>query len=254
MRATASPFRFRAIRAVAVVLAVLAASNACAAQIFVAGSDPMASDKHPGTEAKPLKTIQKAALIAVPGDTILIRAGTYHETVTPAHSGTSGTPIIYLPYNNEQVVIDGADPITNWTKHSGSIYQAPMNGSVNNGDGDQVFVDGQMLNYARYPNSSLDVSNPTRIIADTGTHVPAVPSFLQACSGTYTSPALKGLPDSKQDSTWVGATVHFEVMGQGYLETGTVTSTSPESVTFSYVSQVGGPGDPAAGDPFYLTG
>ncbi|MCY2996247.1 MAG: carbohydrate-binding protein [Planctomycetota bacterium] len=254
MRAIASHFHFRAIRAGTVVLAVLATSNACAAQIFVAGSDPLASDENPGTEAKPLKTIQKAASIAAAGDTILIRAGTYRETVTPAHSGTSGAPITYLPYNNELVVIDGADTITNWTKTSGSIYQAPINWSVNHGDGDQVFVDGQMMNYARYPNSSLDVSNPTRIIADTGTHVPASPAFLQACSGTYTSPALKGFLDSKQDSTWVGATIHFEVMGQGYLETGTVTSTSPGSVTFNYVSQVGGPGDPAAGDPFYLTG
>ncbi len=29
---------------------------------------------------------------------------------------------------------------------------------------------------------------------------------------------------------------------------------SPGSVTFNYVSQAGGPGDPAAGDPFYITG
>ena len=159
-----------------------------------------------------------------------------------------------MPYNNEKVVIDGADPITNWTNYSGSIYQAPMNWSVNNGDGDQVFVDGQMMNYARYPNSSLDVSNPTRIMADAGTHVPSHPAFLQACSGTYTSTALNGFPDSKQNSKWVGATIHFELMGQGYVETGTVTSTSPGSVTFNYISQSAGPGDPAAGDPFYITG
>ena len=30
--------------------------------------------------------------------------------------------------------------------------------------------------------------------------------------------------------------------------------TSPGSVTFKYISQAGGPGDPAAGDPFYITG
>ena len=64
MRAIAKHFRFRAIRAGAVLLAVLAASSAFAAQIFVAGSDPKASDKNPGTEARPLKTIQKAASLA----------------------------------------------------------------------------------------------------------------------------------------------------------------------------------------------
>jgi hypothetical protein len=77
---------------------------------------------------------------------------------------------------------------------------------------------------------------------------------LQACSGTYASTALNGLPDSKQDREWVGATIHFELMGQGYLETGTVTGTAPGSVTFNYISQAGGPGDLAAGDPFYITG
>ena len=66
--------------------------------------------------------------------------------------------------------------------------------------------------------------------------------------------ALNGFPDSKQNPEWVGATIHFELMGQGYQETGTVTSTSPGSVTFDYISQAGGPGDLAAGDPFYLTG
>ena len=97
--------------------------------------------------------------------------------MTPAHSGASGAPITYVPYNNEKVVVDGADPIANWTNYSGSIYRAPMNWSVNQGDGDQVFVDGRMMNYARFPNSSLDVSYPTRIIADAGTHVPAAPTF-----------------------------------------------------------------------------
>ena len=254
MKTIAKHFPFRAIRASTVVLAVLAASSDFAAQIFVAGSDPKADDKNPGTLAAPLKTIQKAASLATAGDTVLIRAGTYHETVTPAHSGSSGAPLTYMPYNNEKVVIDGADPITNWTNYSGSIYQAPMNWSVNHGDEDQVFVDGRMMNYARYPNSSLDVSNPTRIMADAGTHVPAHPAFLYPCSGTYTSTALNDFPDSKQNSKWVGATIHFELMGQGYLETGTVTSTSPGSVTFNYISQVDGPGDPAAGDPFYITG
>ena len=90
---------------------VLAASSAFAAQIFVAGNDPMASDKNPGTEARPLKTIQKAASLATAGDTVFIRAGTYRETVTPAHSGSNGAPITYMPYHNEKVVIDGQTPL-----------------------------------------------------------------------------------------------------------------------------------------------
>jgi len=63
-------FPSRAIRAGTVVMAVLAASSAFAAQIFVAGGDPKASDSDPGTEASPLKTIQKAASLATAGDTV----------------------------------------------------------------------------------------------------------------------------------------------------------------------------------------
>ena len=75
MRTLAKHFPLRAIRAGAVVLAALAASSAFAAQIFVACNDPNADDKNPGTEARPLRTIQKAASLAAAGDTVFIRAG-----------------------------------------------------------------------------------------------------------------------------------------------------------------------------------
>ena len=42
--------------------------------------------------SSPFKTIQQAANVAEPGDTVLVRGGTYRETVTPAHSGTSSGP------------------------------------------------------------------------------------------------------------------------------------------------------------------
>ena len=130
------------------------------------------SNSNAGTSlAAPFRTIQQAALVARPGDTVYICAGTYHETVTPANSGTSAAPITFEPYNNAQVVVDGADPITGWTLYNsgagGPIYVATMNWSYNQGDGDQVFVDGQMMNYARWPNTSLDVSDPTKATAAT---------------------------------------------------------------------------------------
>ena len=53
------------------------------------------SDGAPGSLGSPFRTIQQAANVAQPGDTVLVRAGTYRETVTPARSGTSGKPITY---------------------------------------------------------------------------------------------------------------------------------------------------------------
>ena len=58
--------------------------------------------------ARPYQTIQKAASMAGPGDTVYIEGGTYHGTVTPANSGSASAPITYMPYNNQQVTIDGA--------------------------------------------------------------------------------------------------------------------------------------------------
>ena len=72
---------------------------------------PSGSDSAPGTLAQPFQTIQKAASVMVAGDTAFIRAGTYRETVTPAHSGTQNAPITFMPYNGESVTVSGADVI-----------------------------------------------------------------------------------------------------------------------------------------------
>ena len=73
------------------------------------------SDDNVGTLQNPFKTIQKAANVAEPGDTVEIMAGVYHETVMSAISGTSDAAITYTNCNNEEVTITGADPVTGWT-------------------------------------------------------------------------------------------------------------------------------------------
>ena len=58
------------------------------------------SDAGPGSLASPFRTIQHAAKLVQLGDTVLVRGGTYRETVTPSHSGTSSQPITFKPYSN----------------------------------------------------------------------------------------------------------------------------------------------------------
>lgn len=70
--------------------------------------DPGGSDTNPGTEAGPWKTIQKAADTLVAGDTVYIKAGTYHERVMPKNSGTPGQYITYAAYRGHEVNVDGA--------------------------------------------------------------------------------------------------------------------------------------------------
>jgi parallel beta-helix repeat protein len=65
------------------------------------------SDDNPGSYAEPFATIQKAVDSTEPGDTVRIRAGRYHETVSITNSGTTLCPITIAGYFDERPVIDG---------------------------------------------------------------------------------------------------------------------------------------------------
>ena len=54
----------------------------------------------------------EASLEAIAGDTIVIRAGIYHETLRPMHSGNSAAPITYTNYEDEVVIIRDTPGIT----------------------------------------------------------------------------------------------------------------------------------------------
>ncbi len=121
-----------------------------------------------GSSTAPFQTIQAAANVAEPGDTVLIHSGTYRETVTPAHSGAPASPITYKPFGDGAVVVDGADPVSGFTATGNGVYQTSQDtwdlGEGNN----QVFVTDAsnggtptMLFEARWPNTlTLDPSNP----------------------------------------------------------------------------------------------
>ena len=72
------------------ILMLLVFSAASAAEIFVS---PQGSDRNPGTEKAPLKSIQKAVNRAVAGDTVKLLPGIYRESVTVKKSGTAGKPL-----------------------------------------------------------------------------------------------------------------------------------------------------------------
>jgi broad specificity phosphatase PhoE len=163
-----------------VVVSILAGLTAIAAEYHVAVSG---DDANPGTADKPLRTIQAAAQKALPGDTVTVHAGTYRETVAPARSGEADKPIIFQAAKGEAVLIDGSDPVTGWKPWKDGIEQATMAGDwfsrATPGDGtnlydakvrnqaDQLFVDGQMMLDARWPNAkTLDPSFPTKAVTE----------------------------------------------------------------------------------------
>ena len=61
-----------------------------------------------GTINSPVKTIQYALGLTVPGDTVMVRGGTYYEQLTIPRSGLLGKNITVKAYPGERPVIDGS--------------------------------------------------------------------------------------------------------------------------------------------------
>lgn len=89
-----------------------------------------ASDKNPGTEARPLKTIQAGANLAQPGDTVLVKAGIYREEVVPPRGGTSpDRPIVYRAAPGKEVSIRGSERITTWKDQGSGVWMVELDTS-----------------------------------------------------------------------------------------------------------------------------
>ncbi len=219
------------------------AANDVAGVIFVS---PTGVDTNTGTAQSPLRTIQKAASVAVSGNTVMIRSGTYRESVTPVNSGTASAPIVYMPYPGETVVVSGAEPVsTAWTLESGSVYKTPWTlGSLGTGK-DQVFVDGQMIHEARWPNTTSDVSHPAF-------------SYLTGISGSLSGTTTMVVNDSTLTQAagyWNGAIIHIIPGDMWNAETGTVVSSLPGSLTVNFgYTDTSGWYTPRTGNPYFLTG
>jgi hypothetical protein len=137
--------------------------SACDDGIYIVA--PTGSDENSGTLKRPFKTVQKCASVVKPGETCLLRGGIYRETIQPLLSGTAQAPITFASYNNEEVTISGVDPVEKWSPFGNSIFQAnvilPVSGYQDTGFfANQVFVNGKMMNEARWPNTGRDLLRP----------------------------------------------------------------------------------------------
>ena len=66
------------------------------------------SDSNDGrSEARPLRSISRAASLARAGDVVWVRGGVYHEAVDFRQSGTASNPIVFESYPGECAIIDG---------------------------------------------------------------------------------------------------------------------------------------------------
>lgn len=85
------------------------------------------SDRADGTPGAPLRTIQRAARAALPGDTVLVHAGTYREWVRPVRGGVADDcRITFAAAPGEHVTITGSEAVTGWVREHGSVWRADV--------------------------------------------------------------------------------------------------------------------------------
>jgi len=162
-------------------LFITAPAHAAGGKIYFVA--PNGSNRNGGRSlTAPFATIQQCASTAVAGDTCMIAAGTYRETVVPAHSGTANAPITFAAAPGGKVIIDGTNAVTGWTLDSGHIFKASVTlaGTAaqpysatkfpSNSDlwANQVFINGALVPEAAFPAPSTDPWNQAFITGGWG--------------------------------------------------------------------------------------
>ena len=78
---------------------------------------PSGNDAANGSVETPLRTINRAAQLALPGDTVTVHQGTYREWIDPLNGGESNTKrILYRAAEDEKVEIKGSELVTGWKR------------------------------------------------------------------------------------------------------------------------------------------
>ncbi|MDR2933535.1 MAG: DUF1565 domain-containing protein [Oscillospiraceae bacterium] len=83
-------------------------------------------DMQAGTVEAPFRTISKAAAVALPGDVVTVHAGTYREWVSPQNGGTEHARITYRAAENEDVVITGAEAVSEWSDEGEGVWKTAI--------------------------------------------------------------------------------------------------------------------------------
>jgi alpha-N-arabinofuranosidase len=104
---------------------LFAATSVAAATDYHVAVD--GDDANAGTRRSPFRTIQRAADLAQPGDTIIVHKGIYREEVTPPRGGLSNAKrITYQAAPGEKVEIRGSEVVKNWKSAGDGIWKLAL--------------------------------------------------------------------------------------------------------------------------------
>ena len=122
--------------------------------VFVDQNHPNATDYGNGTESQPFLTISAAleSDLLISGDTLLIGAGLYRESILPQSGGRGpSSRLVISAKKNEEVVITGADAIGKASRESDALWvienYSPLDfyGSGTTYEREMVIADGRVL-------------------------------------------------------------------------------------------------------------
>ncbi len=90
---------------------------------YVDNNSARADDNGPGTNARPFRTINKAAQVLQPGERVVIASGTYRECVRPVRGGTGPAQMIsYEAAPGATVFVKGSEILKDgWQQESISM-------------------------------------------------------------------------------------------------------------------------------------
>lgn len=88
------------------------------------------NDQAKGTADQPFRTISHAAALAMAGDTVTVHAGVYREAVNPANGGTEEHRIVYKSAGDGEVVITGAERISDWKAEGDDVWSTEIPNSI----------------------------------------------------------------------------------------------------------------------------
>ncbi len=85
------------------------------------------NDSNLGSLNAPLRTIQRAASMAMPGDVITVHEGVYRERVNPPRGGVSDKKrITYQAARGDRVVITGSDAVKYWERATNDAWKVTV--------------------------------------------------------------------------------------------------------------------------------
>ncbi|WP_024747035.1 right-handed parallel beta-helix repeat-containing protein [Levilactobacillus namurensis] len=88
-------------------------------------------DTNRGKETEPFLSINRAAQVAQPGDTVLVHAGTYREWVDPKRGGLDDQHrITYQAVAGEHVILKGSEVVCDWQQVSPGIWKTAVANQV----------------------------------------------------------------------------------------------------------------------------